>query len=950
VTTKSCPHCHAPIPANAPGGFCPACLLRDAGDLPPTAGSAPSLEEIAAAFPQLEIISLIGQGGMGCVYKARQPGLDRMVALKILSPDLHHDPSFAERFSREARVLGKLNHPNIVTVFEHGESGGYFYLLMEFVDGVNLRQAMAAGRFTPEQALATVPGICDALQFAHEQGVWHRDIKPENILLDAAGRVKIADFGIARIVGDPQRDFTLTRTGGALGSAVYMAPEQHEKPHDVDHRADIYSLGVVIYEMLTGELPLGRFPLPSRRAAVDERIDEIVLRTLEKERELRQQSAGEVKTDVQNAAQACGGTETAAAGAGSPINRAPRLVVWSLALLIGGTTLAGTGFLIMEKFRNWGGGPGGAFALALGSLAGVLGFLSSLWALYEMKRGRIAPLHRPLLMAFVFWPTIAALPYLGTLFWFQSLKGRAESIASTNLGALGYAVISLAVPLLGAKMLWLLLGREPGKAPYRRADAARVAVAVILAASAMVLARYVPWRETQFESYQSRFIQLHGEIREADDMPLIRDAVDRALGESRSDFRVTIRGSGDPENPLRAKTPAVILESTSVNRGHFYQQTDSIAARLRASLPKRIDVNPGAGGAGGGDADAPPSMRDGYRAVRPLNLFLLILPVAVVVLAVSASGIASFLPAVVPFLIAIALWSSSWPRLPQGFPPRLEPDRILPELPAPEYDFSTTRDAVESLVKAARKKDVEAFKRGISRELLEMTSKEDPTLAEPMRDWERMSYRGQVSQEGDRAEVGLKNTRTNSENKMPLVRENGDWKLASAGGSGIGSQNTPPQETAVANERPEWRLNCPKEVRDKSSWDITLLLRKLGWRDHPNSWPGGVRPKVTVWANDYFNFDKDGTKDWVFHIGSTDTAGRKVSGSLIYDQTEHGWSCVAMLPGTFPGGWSGHAFEGRQGIFTREPLEGEPGAERLRYFRWNGEAYIEDHQEIERGG
>ena len=298
METNTCPTCHAPIPANAPGGFCPACLLRDAEE-PPTYGhNAPPLEEIAAAFPQWEVIELIGQGGMGFVYKVRQPSLDRLVALKILSPELGRDPAFSERFAREARTLGKLHHPNIVTVFEHGEKDGLFYLLMEYVDGVNLRQAMQAGRFTPEQALAIVPGICDALQAAHAEGVWHRDIKPENILLDRDGRVKIADFGIARILGDPQCNFTLTRTGGQLGSAAYMAPEQHEKPHSVDHRADIYSLGVVIYEMLTGELPLGRFPAPSQRAVVNERIDEIVMRTLEKERELRQQSADEVKTDM----------------------------------------------------------------------------------------------------------------------------------------------------------------------------------------------------------------------------------------------------------------------------------------------------------------------------------------------------------------------------------------------------------------------------------------------------------------------------------------------------------------------------------------------------------------------------------------------------------------------------------------------------------------------------
>jgi predicted Ser/Thr protein kinase len=311
METNHCPTCHSPIPENAPGGFCPACLLRDADETPAFGPAAPSLAEIAAAFPQLEVMSLIGQGGMGFVYKVRQPSLDRVVALKILSPELGRDPSFAERFAREARTLGKLHHPNIVTVFEHGEKNGFFYLLMEYVDGVNLRQAMRAGRFTPEQALAIVPGICDALQAAHAQGIWHRDIKPENILLDREGMVKIADFGIARIVGDPKRDFTLTMTGNALGSAAYMAPEQHEKPHDVDHRADIYSLGVVIYEMLTGELPLGRFPAPSQRTSVDARIDEIVFKTLEKERELRQQSATEVKTDVHRALRPAESTRSA---------------------------------------------------------------------------------------------------------------------------------------------------------------------------------------------------------------------------------------------------------------------------------------------------------------------------------------------------------------------------------------------------------------------------------------------------------------------------------------------------------------------------------------------------------------------------------------------------------------------------------------------------------------
>jgi hypothetical protein len=167
---------------------------------------------------------------------------------------------------------------------------------------VNLRQAMRAGRFTPEQALEVIPAICDALQFAHGQGVLHRDIKPENLLLDAKGGIKIADFGIAKILGEEaDGGMLLTQSGAKLGTAPYMAPEQIEKPASVDHRADIYSLGVVFYEMLTGELPLGRFAAPSELAGVGGGMDAVVFRALEKERARRQQSAEEFKTQVAGA-------------------------------------------------------------------------------------------------------------------------------------------------------------------------------------------------------------------------------------------------------------------------------------------------------------------------------------------------------------------------------------------------------------------------------------------------------------------------------------------------------------------------------------------------------------------------------------------------------------------------------------------------------------------------
>ncbi len=306
LTEANCPNCGLPIPVEARAGICPACALRavsiptESGEPPADPTPAPSPEVVGVAFPQLEILELIGQGGMGVVYKARQSKLDRLVALKLLQQPAGTTGNFAERFKREARVLARLNHPGIVSVYDYGEAGEFFYLLMEFVDGVNLRQAMKARRFTPAQALALVPKVCEALQYAHDEGVLHRDIKPENVLLDTRGRVKIADFGVAKLLGDKAADAALTASGLAVGTPHYMAPEQLERPQDLDHRADIYSLGVVFYELLTGELPIGRFAPPSQKTPLDPRVDEVVLRALEKERERRQHNAAQVKTEVEH--------------------------------------------------------------------------------------------------------------------------------------------------------------------------------------------------------------------------------------------------------------------------------------------------------------------------------------------------------------------------------------------------------------------------------------------------------------------------------------------------------------------------------------------------------------------------------------------------------------------------------------------------------------------------
>jgi serine/threonine protein kinase/tetratricopeptide (TPR) repeat protein len=293
---STCPDCGAPLPPDSPQALCPACLMRQAlasrtiadGDHPAPASPPLTPEELGEKFPGYEILQCLGRGGMGVVYKARQKSLNRIVAIKILAPERGSESRFAERFAREAELLAKLNHPHIVTIHDFGETGGLFYLVMEFVDGVNLRDLLRDGKLEAKQALAIVPPICDALQYAHDKGIVHRDIKPENLLLDREGRIKIADFGIASLMG---------AAGEIAGTPPYMAPEQ--TGGDIDHRADIYALGVVLYEMLTGERPDKELIAPSRKVQIDVRLDEMVLRALEQDPERRYQTAGEFKTLVE---------------------------------------------------------------------------------------------------------------------------------------------------------------------------------------------------------------------------------------------------------------------------------------------------------------------------------------------------------------------------------------------------------------------------------------------------------------------------------------------------------------------------------------------------------------------------------------------------------------------------------------------------------------------------
>ena len=304
---KICGQCQKQIPEHAPFGICPVCVLdlakgkdpsQSTESHPSSENHAPEPHQLIGKFPNLEIVSLLGHGGMGAVYLARQTSLDRIVALKVLSNSLAEDPSFTERFAREAKTLAKLTHPNIVTVFDSGQAGDASYLVMEFVDGVNLRDAIAAHEIDASRALAIVQQICDALQHAHDANVIHRDIKPENILIDRNGHVKIADFGLAKLLQPQPEQYSLSGTRQVLGTRNYMAPEQIEKPESVDHRADLYSLGVVLYELLTGELPIGRFAPPSDKSGCGKRLDDLVMRTLEKDPSQRFQQASMIGSAV----------------------------------------------------------------------------------------------------------------------------------------------------------------------------------------------------------------------------------------------------------------------------------------------------------------------------------------------------------------------------------------------------------------------------------------------------------------------------------------------------------------------------------------------------------------------------------------------------------------------------------------------------------------------------
>ena len=276
-------------------------LLDTGGSKPSGPWVPPTAEELHAILPQYEIVKMLGRGGMGAVYMGTQTALERPVAIKILSAQLEEsDMGFTERFKNEAKAMAKLNHPGIVAVYDFGEApGGLLYIVMEYVDGTDVAKMLAAkGRLHTEHAMAITAHVCDALSYAHERGIIHRDIKPANIMVGYDGEVKVADFGLAKVSTDG-RTLGLTQSGMAMGTLHYMAPEALMLGSAVDHRADIYAVGVMLYQMLTGKIPQGMFKMPSLLVAgLDPRYDSIIAKSIMEDREARYQSAREMRLDL----------------------------------------------------------------------------------------------------------------------------------------------------------------------------------------------------------------------------------------------------------------------------------------------------------------------------------------------------------------------------------------------------------------------------------------------------------------------------------------------------------------------------------------------------------------------------------------------------------------------------------------------------------------------------
>ncbi len=473
---EKCPECGKTVGAGTPGGLCPACLLKrgleeDTADFrsgtSPFPGRAKAFgnwkpidaNELAGKFPELEGVRLIGRGGMGAVYWAKQKSLNREVALKVLPREVGESEAFKARFEREAQAMARLNHPHIVTIYEFGQRDGLYYFLMEYVDGLSLRGLLDSGHVSTREALAIVPEICDALQYAHERGIVHRDIKPENILLNKAGRVKIADFGLAKLVGEPGAGEPAAGER-AMGTPEYMAPEQMERPDVVDHRADIYALGVVFYQMLTGELPGAKPLLESavRKVVIDVRLDAVVLKALEREPERRYQQVSEIKTQVETyVLTKASEPEIAVGGTGWFSGRGLRGLGW-----VGAFNMLIFGLFLMFPMIFTSKGSWVVFCFLAG-LVGLVILIAAMWVegVLAMRGAAEKPRVSKLAVAGALWTLWVFVLLVAMAFW-QPLRPGIEGGMRGWQGmtlktvALG---LGLTAPLVATVLGWMALRR-----------------------------------------------------------------------------------------------------------------------------------------------------------------------------------------------------------------------------------------------------------------------------------------------------------------------------------------------------------------------------------------------------------------------------------------------------------------------------------------------------------
>ena len=349
-----CPRCGFKLDNTSPLGLCPRCLILgihegrarggilDEDEDEPAAALAD--EELAAELPGFELVEVIGRGGAGVVWKATERVLNRDVAVKLLH-NVDRDIGFVSRFHREARIMAQLTHPNIITLYGFGRTrSNHCYLVMEMVRGLDLGSIMTRGPLEVSDALSITAEVCSALKHAHEAGFMHRDIKPGNVLLDRNGHAKVGDFGLARL-SNPTDTASITRHGWMVGTPHYVAPEQARGDGLEDHRADIYSVGVILYQMLTGELPRGVFRPPSAKRKLDRRLDDIVLRALQEAPADRYQSVDEFSADLQPVREGCDPSFQSRQKATQHATR------WRMALAVAVSLVIG--FVIAGWVRDW---------------------------------------------------------------------------------------------------------------------------------------------------------------------------------------------------------------------------------------------------------------------------------------------------------------------------------------------------------------------------------------------------------------------------------------------------------------------------------------------------------------------------------------------------------------------------------------------------------------------